>query len=197
MHSPSMEFRRTLPPPEPDGADERHIMQQAQRDPAAFAPLYERYFDRVYAYCLRRAADAREAEDLCSQVFMRALAGIKTYQGGMVAAWLFQIAHNVVVSHYRQRRQVVALDDFDLLPDDSTADQIEQAEEARLMRQLVAALPAEQQHLLALTLDAGLTSVEIGAALGKSPVSIRVQLHRIIQKLRQRYLQVTEARTHE
>lgn len=187
--------RGSAPPPDPVEADgdERRIMQMAQRDPALFAPLYERYFDRVYAYCLRRAENAQEAEDLCSQVFTRALQGLPNYRGGMVAAWLFQIAHNVVISHYRRRQPTFSLDEFDV-PDDATVDQIERAETEQIMHELVEALTDEQRHLLNLTLDAGLTSVEIGAALGKSPVSVRVQLHRIMQKLRQRYVQMTEAR---
>src|SRR5690242_143201 len=79
--------------------DEARILQRAQQHPAAFAPLYERYFARIYAYCLRRASSPQEAEDLCSQVFTRALTGLHTYRGGSVPAWLFRIAHNVVANH--------------------------------------------------------------------------------------------------
>jgi DNA-directed RNA polymerase specialized sigma24 family protein len=52
--------------------DEAQIMVIAQHNPALFAPLYERYVDRVYAYCRRRAANDQDAEDLCSMVFARA-----------------------------------------------------------------------------------------------------------------------------
>ncbi|MFN8374394.1 MAG: sigma factor [Anaerolineae bacterium] len=108
--------------------DEVRLMQQAQRNPALFAPLYERYVDRVYAYCRRRAASPQDAEDLCSMVFARALAGLHTYQGGHVAAWLFRIAHNVVVNHYRGRVPLVPLDD-DFSADDLHFDAVERAEE--------------------------------------------------------------------
>lgn len=174
----------TAPPDTP--GDEARLMSLARAHPEAFAPLYERYFPRVYAYCLRRVNDPHEAEDLCSQVFTRALTGLHSYRGGLVSAWLFRIAHNVVVNHYRARRTVVALDEFDVA-DDSAGDHFEQIETSRLVNGLVAALPDEQRDLLALTVDAGLTSEEAGAALGKSAGAVRVQLHRIVKHLRERY----------
>lgn len=169
-------------------------MQKARHNPTAFAPLYERYFDRVYAYCWRRTSNAQEAEDLCSQIFTQALTGLPSYRGGLVAAWLFQIAHNVVVNHYRRRKPMAALDDFDFA-DEASADAFERAEAGneRLLQDLIDDLPDEQRNLLSLTLDAGLTSKEIGAALGKSPVAVRVQVHRILKKLRERYLNRMEA----
>lgn len=172
---------------------EARLMRLAQGDPALFAPLYERYVARIYAYCLRRCEGEDEAEDLCSQVFTKALTGLHTYRGGLVSAWLFQIAHNVVANHYRARRQVFPLDSLDP-PDDSMAESIEQAEEGRILNALVAALPDDQRDLLSLALDGGLTSQEAGAVLGKSAGAVRVQLHRIVKQLRERYLKVTGER---
>jgi RNA polymerase sigma-70 factor (ECF subfamily) len=180
--------RLSVPAATPD--DEVRLMSLARTQPEAFAPLYERYFPRVYAYCLRRVDNVQEAEDLCSQVFARALAGLHSYQGGLVSAWLFRIAHNVVVNHYRARRVVVALEEYDAA-DDSVSDRFEQVELSRLVDSLLATLPDDQRDLLALSVDAGLTSEEAGAALGKSAGAVRVQLHRIVKQLRQRYEQLT------
>lgn len=171
--------------------DEIRIMRAAQRDPSLFAPLYERYFDRIYAYCLRRTSNAQEAEDLTSQVFTRVLTALQSYRGGMVAAWLFQIAHNIVINHYRGRRPILSLDDLDLSGDDegeSALEQIARAEEGRVLQQLIAALPDDHRTLLSLAIDAGLNSYEIGAALGKNPTTVRVQIHRIIKQLRERFI---------
>ena len=115
-------------------------MQMAQRDPALFAPLYERYFQRVYAYCLRRvgntrAGSAQEAEDLCSQVFTRALAGLKSYRGGIVAAWLFQIAHNVLANHYRGQQIALPLDELDFADERAAGmfDDLDDADDRRIL----------------------------------------------------------------
>jgi RNA polymerase sigma-70 factor (ECF subfamily) len=178
----------------PNDADyEAELMQAAQIDPAQFAPLYERYFDRVYAYCLRRSANAQEAEDLCSQVFAKALTGLPSYRGGMVAAWLFRIAHNVVVNHYRGRTMTVTLDEAEPA-DDGLFDHAERADDRRILGALVADLPSEQRNLLALTVDAGLTSQAAGDILGKSAGAVRVQLHRLLRQLRERYVSMTGER---
>jgi len=86
-----------------DAGDEAAILARARADPAQFAPLYARYFPRVYRYCLRRVGDPTEAEDLTSAIFTGALAGLGGYRGGSFAAWLFQIAHHAVVSQRRTR----------------------------------------------------------------------------------------------
>lgn len=182
--------RQRTPAPQDTASEEARLMSLARAHSEAFAPLYERYFPRVYAYCLRRVDDPQEAEDVCSQVFTRALTGLHSYRGGLVSAWLFRIAHNVVVNHYRARRAVVPLEDYDAA-DESAGERFEQVEADGLLRSLVASLPDEQRDLLALTIDAGLTSEEAGAALGKSAGAVRVQLHRIVKHLRQSYEALT------
>ncbi len=167
-------------------------MHAAQRDSAAFAPLYERYVERVYAFCLRRSPTPEDAEDLCSQVFLRALRGLHTYRGGLVSAWLFRIARNVIANHYRGRRPIIALDDLEIPADDHTTERIEQADDKRIIAALIATLPEEKQTLLSLSLDSGLTSSEIGEVIGKSPQAVRVEIHRIIKGLRERYFRMVE-----
>lgn len=164
-------------------------MRLAQADPKAFAPLYDRYFDRVYAYCAHRVNNAQEAEDLCSQVFLNILKSLHTYQGGMVAAWIFTIARHVVAHHYRGEKPIIALDNLDFATSD-IAPLLDAEEEKRIVRELIATLPNEKRDLLHLMLDGGLSSIEIGNIVGKSPVAVRVEIHRIIQSLKNRYLRI-------
>ena len=170
-------------------------MQLAQRDRMLFAPIYEQYFDRVYAYCLRRTNSIPEAEDLCSLIFSRALAGLDGYRGGMVAAWLFQIAHNTVIKHYRARREVAALDEMEDIAAESDLEQVEDREAWQSLANLVAVLPDDQRALLALMLDAGLTSQAVGAIVGKSAGAVRVQFHRLLKDLREQYAQINGEQT--
>lgn len=164
------------------------MMQAARVNIHAFAPLYERYFPRIYAYCLRRVNNEQEAEDLASQIFTRALTNLDTYRGGIVAAWLFRIAHNLVVNHYRSQRAQISLDDTDLTTDQpEPLENILQAEEAQIISSLVATLSDDQQDLVALKLVGQLTSQEIGEVVGKSAGAVRVELHRILNQLRELY----------
>jgi RNA polymerase sigma-70 factor (ECF subfamily) len=169
--------------------DEVRSLQAARDDPAQFAPVYERYFDRIFAYCRYRVGP-QEAEDVTSQVFIRALDGLDGYRGGSVAAWLFRIAHNCVVDHLRYRRPQVSLDETELqiaAPGLDLIEQLVEAEEWQTVRQLVAALPDEQINLLTLKMVSGLNATEIAGVVGKSAVAVRVELHRIFKQLRARY----------
>jgi RNA polymerase sigma-70 factor (ECF subfamily) len=170
--------------------DDTRILLAARADLTQFAPLYERYFPRVYGYCLRRVENAEAAEDLTSLIFTRALTSLHEYKGGSVPAWLFRIAHNAVANHYRSRRNHISLERsaVDLLDDrEAPTERLEQAEQQQAIRSLVAALPDGEQELLALKLAGELTAEEIGVVVGKKAGAVRVELHRIIKRLRAQY----------
>jgi RNA polymerase sigma-70 factor (ECF subfamily) len=162
-------------------------MGLAQRNPAEFSPIYQAYVQRVYAFCLRRSATPQDAEDLCSQVFIRALKGLSSYRGGMVSAWLFQIARNVIANHYRGQKVIISIEDIEIPLADKTSEPIESYQDRQILSDLIKGLSEHKQLLLSLSLDAGLTSAEIGAIVGKKPEAVRVELHRVIKQLRQQY----------
>lgn len=97
-------------------ASERDEIARAKRNPVEFAPLYERYADAVFIYCLRRIDDREAAADLTAQIFMRALGGLSRYtdRGGSFRSWLFSSAHNLLVDTYRTRREHASLEADDL-----------------------------------------------------------------------------------
>jgi RNA polymerase sigma-70 factor, ECF subfamily len=174
-------------------------MRAAQRDPRCFAPIYERYVARIYTYCLRRVnGDVQEAEDLTSQVFTRALTCLDQYRGGLLAAWLFQIAHHTVVNAWKRPRREVPLDD-ELRLTGRLAEPLEhviQAEEEEKLRDLIARLPEDQQEIVLLKVVGGLSSAEIGELLGKSAGAVRVMFHRIMRQLYSAYQQAEGETTH-
>jgi RNA polymerase sigma-70 factor (ECF subfamily) len=160
-------------------------VERALADPAAFKPIYDEYFPRIYRYCLRRVSSPPDAEDLTSLTFTRALTSLGSYRGGSFAAWLFRIAHNTVVNHLRGRRPVVPLASAESLPvADEMLGQMMEREERQQVARLVAALPEEARDLLALKVGGNLSAKEIGQVIGKSEGAVRVMLHRIVQQLR-------------
>src|SRR5580692_1899867 len=84
--------------------EEQQIVEEAQRDPARFADLYDRHFDRVYAFVARRVRDRHVAEDLTSEVFHHALAHLPRFEwrGAPFGAWLMRIAANAIADHWKR-----------------------------------------------------------------------------------------------
>ncbi len=172
-------------PPEHSLAEVVQAIEQARANPAAFQPLYEEYFPRIYRYCLRRVTRLEEAEDLTSVVFTRALANLSQYRGGSFAAWIFRIAHNAVVNHLRGRRHSIPLEEIETLSDgDEMLSGLVKVEEQQRVARLIAALPDEDRELLALKVSGGLSAKEIGLVIGKSEGAVRVAIHRIVERLR-------------
>ncbi len=85
-------------------ADERLLIEAAQKDPARFAELYQNNFERVYAYIVRRVANRAETGDLTSEVFHHALANLQRFEwrGIPFAAWLFRIAANLISDRWQR-----------------------------------------------------------------------------------------------
>src|SRR5262249_58842283 len=85
-------------------SDERLLIEAAQRDPGRFAELYERNFDRVYAYIAHRVHDRDAAEDLTAEVFHQALVTLGSFEwrGVPFVAWLLGIAAHVLAKRWQE-----------------------------------------------------------------------------------------------
>jgi RNA polymerase sigma-70 factor (ECF subfamily) len=87
---------------DPSPRDQAQLIRAAQANPIHFRPLYLQWVTPVYKYLLARTRDPLEAEDLASQVFLTACEQLPRYDHrGRFAAWLFTIARNKTIDHYR------------------------------------------------------------------------------------------------
>jgi RNA polymerase sigma-70 factor (ECF subfamily) len=163
------------------------LVAAAREEPQAFLALYDRYFDRVLGYVRLRIRDESTCEDVVSSVFTTALAQLRRFRGdGSFAGWLFQIARNAVRDAPR-RPAPVALSDEAASSEPDPEERYLDHERAAQLHAVIDALPAEQQHVLALRYGAGLAFDEIGAIVGAAPGTVRVRTHRILEQLRRRY----------
>jgi RNA polymerase sigma-70 factor (ECF subfamily) len=177
-----------------DPDEEAELVRLAQRQPSAFASLYQRYLPRVYRYARARLGSDEEAADLTQQIFLQALNALPTYQqrGVPFAAWLFQIARNALIDLYRRRKSVVSWDSQAGLapalpgPQDLDAGLVHQERLVRL-KTLLARLDPAQRELLALRFAAGLSTPQIALVVGKSPAAVKKQLTRLLQMLKEQY----------
>lgn len=189
------------PPQEHDAeTSDAALVRRAVTDPDAFGRLYERYVTSIYRYAYYRVADAQDAEDLTARVFMRALKHIRGYdeRGVPFAAWLYRIAHNVVVNFHRDRsrKPAVSLDEMHddgdagepVLHDGGAHESDHLIDLARDQRRLIGAirrLPEERQQLIVLKFVEQLSNLEIGQIMNRSEGAIKSLYHRTLLQLRE------------
>src|SRR5688572_7539277 len=167
-------------------ADERFLVEAAQRDPSRFADLYDRHFERVYAFIVRRVRNRDAAEELTAEVFHKALAYLPAFEvrGAPFGAWLIRIAANAVIDRARRDgREVV---DSDSLPDTSVAPDVDLDHDeqcARLFR-LVDALPAVQRDVIVDRFVDERSLKETAARLGRTEGAVKQLQYRALETLR-------------
>jgi RNA polymerase sigma-70 factor, ECF subfamily len=167
---------------ESEGDAERLLIEAAKTDPARFAELYDNNFGRVYAYILRRVGVRHVAEDLTSEVFLRALAGLRRFEwrGLPFAAWLFRIAANEI-SDLGKR---MARDRLGVQPAESTDAGIEEVERRARLFALVEGLPADQSRVILMRFAEEKTVREIADELGRTEGAVKQLQFRALRNLR-------------
>ncbi len=176
-----------------DSTHESDLVAQAKTDPEMFGALYRLYVQRIYNYHYRHTGNVREAEDLTSQTFYRALRGLHSYQekGATFQAWLFRIAHNLVVNWYRDhgRRQIVSLDEMDdaYFPGERPGPQsnLETLEEQQRLLAVLRELPEDRKTLILLKFIAKMSNAEIAVVLNKTEGAVKALYNRTLASLRQ------------
>ena len=152
------------------------------------ASLYDEYFDRIARYIYVRLGDHHEAEDLAGEVFLRALKSLKSYKerGIPMQAWLFKIAHNVLVDHYRKNKRMttVSIDDVTVEARDNPAVSAERKIEMERVSKAMKELTPTQREVVQLRFFGGLSSREVGGILGKSDGAVREMQRAAVEKLR-------------
>jgi RNA polymerase sigma-70 factor (ECF subfamily) len=184
---------------EAEDTDEALMLRYAQGDAAAFDRLYARHRAPVFRYVLRQLGGQRSAaEELFQDVWMNLVNARGGYKvEARFTTWLYTIAHNRVVDHYRRHRPYeVAHGDSDPdeeegmpeppAPPTAQPERIAEArEQARRLLHLIRALPLAQREAFLLHEEAGLNVDEIAQVLGADREAIKSRLRYALGKLRQ------------
>ena len=160
-------------------------------DAAAFAVLYEDYYDRIFRYVSFKTGNSLEAEDITAEVFVKMLESIDSFrwQGYQFSSWLFRIAHNLIVDHFRKRgrRHIVALDDAPAAATEYDPDLDRKLDVDMSMvpvQEAMKDLTDLQREVISLRFAAGLSVAETARAVGKKDNAVKALQHAGIKKLR-------------
>lgn len=179
LRTPAAKVRR-------DEAEERHLIEAAQVDPAKFGDIYEIHFELIYAFVARRVRDRDTAEDLTADVFHKALASLRNYEsrGAPFAAWLIRIAANAVADQYkRAAREAPGPEDP---PEPAANPDLEATEHRAHLFRLVNQLPSDQRQVIFERFVEQRSIREIAQQFGRSEGAVKQLQFRALQNLRAR-----------
>jgi RNA polymerase sigma-70 factor, ECF subfamily len=186
-------------------SDERLLIRAAQQDPGRFAELYERNFDRVYAYIAHRVRDRDLAEDLTAEVFHQALATLGRFEwrGVPFAAWLVGIAAHLIAARWRNlaaRPHEVPTEALGELGGKSSGSNgngnghypapglgspdLAEVERRAMIAKLVAVLPQDQQLVITRRFLEHRSIREIAHEIGRTEGAVKQLQFRALENLR-------------
>lgn len=159
--------------------DDERLIQAAQRNPADFKPIYQKWLKPVYRYFYFRVGNERDAEDLTSQVFLKIYEDLPKYRSrSCFSAWLFSIARARAVDFYRKQNRHIPFTEVD-----SASDDVAYNDDLHEVLELIRLLPPDQQELIRLRFVAELSYREIGSLLHRKEDAVRKAISRILDRI--------------
>jgi RNA polymerase sigma-70 factor (ECF subfamily) len=167
---------------------ERPTTDTRRSHEAELAGLYTEYYDKISHYASVHIGNRTDAEDIAGDVFLKALESLGSYKkrGIPMQAWLFRIAHNLVVDYLRKmsKRKTVDIDSVTVRSNESPEAIAEVNIEVERVKKAMEQLTREQREVLSLRFFGELTSKETAAIMGKSDGAVREMQRAATSKLR-------------
>lgn len=213
---------RSTGAPLPIDVERECVQRAAQGEAQAIGDLYDAYVEPLYRFCLSRVANETDAEDLTEEIFLKVMRGIGSFEwrplgpaqtstrgetDGLSSgnqtdviperspfrAWLFRIARNHLVSHYRRESLRTSAGEVPEWITDNRRGPQELAEMRLTIDEVFAAveqLPPAQREVIRLRFGAGLSVQETADALDKQPTNVKVLQHKAVKRLKEIFVGV-------
>jgi RNA polymerase sigma-70 factor, ECF subfamily len=170
------------------------VARGQQGDREALEELYLIHFDRIYSYLHVSVGNRHDAEDLTTQTFLKMLEKIGSFkwQSAPFSAWLFRIAHNLAMDHFRARRRWQPEEEVPEPPGEEEPSAEHKALQTigrESMLKLIDHLSPEQQQVLTLKFVFNLPNAEVAAILDKTEGAIKSLQHRALVSLQKQIAQ--------
>lgn len=162
-------------------------MQARQGNEEAISTLYETYLQAIFEYIRYRVDSTVLAEDLTAEVFLRMVRNLPAYEekGIPFRAWLYRIAANLLIDHYRRqdKKRITTLSEDYQSDDTDPVNRLAEQEKFLRLRQALRALPPDYQDLLVLRFVEDMPHAEIAKIMNKTAMALRTMQHRALKAL--------------
>ena len=158
----------------------------AKGDSSAFGQIYDIYIKRIYDFVFYKTSNKETAEDLTSDIFMKALENIRKFDAkkGTLQSWLYQIARNTVIDYYRKQKTVLLSDDIDIASNQNIEGDFYHKQQLETIKKYLNKLTEDQRDIVIMRVWQEMSYKEIAQALGKSEASCKMAFSRIVEKLK-------------
>lgn len=179
-----------------DAINEKLLLYRVRikRDPEAYGLLYDLYVKKIYRFIFFKISSREEAEDLTSEVFLKAWNYLVENSGQEIrsfASFVYRIARNLVVDFYRERAKRAAESPLDIVSETlvvssgNVQEQLAVDSEMDAIMKALKKMKLEYQEAVLLHYIDELSAGEVAQILGKSRINTRVTLHRALKKLKE------------
>ncbi len=174
---------------------QRQIIEDFKEDTEAFAEVYNFYYDHIFRYLMKRVMSADIAYDITADAFIKAFKSFHRFkwQGISIKVWLYRIAINTLKSYYKKPKTFLLPENFESHPDLITEckNEIKKLDKTlfgdkklKEMHQAIQTLNPKYQNIISLYYFSGMSQIEIGQVIGRSPSAVKSMMHRAITQLR-------------
>ncbi len=185
-----------------DMSDEKNLVARAKKDPEAFGVIFDKYYDSIFGYVLRRVGSVHIAQDIVSETFFKALNRLWQFhwRNISISSWLYRIATNEMNQHFRRQKNnphsldtllketgFEARDETDILKEILEQEyELARAKDWQKVRKQIEALPEKYQEVLTLRYFEDKKINEIAEILGKKEGTVKSLLSRAMSQLKKK-----------
>ena len=169
--------------------EEKLIARAIEGESSAFGLLYDQYQPKIYRFVFLRVGSSEEAEDITHQVFLSAWEHVRDYEnlGFPFSSWLYRIARNAVIDHYRTRKESVDLEEVDpeyAMSNENLPHALDRELELAQIRRAILTLKREYQEVIIMRFVEELSLKEVAEAMERSEGAVKLLQHRAMRELK-------------
>ncbi|MFZ2310227.1 MAG: sigma-70 family RNA polymerase sigma factor [Patescibacteria group bacterium] len=162
------------------------LIREAQAGQSeAFGKIYDLYIKKIYDFIYYKTLHKNTAEDIVSEVFLKAWKNINQFKDGSFSAWLYAIARNAIIDNYRKQQDLIDIDDcWDLADGQDFLNKIDENLKIEKIKQAMSSLKASDRELIIMRLWLDMSFKDIAEQTGKTEGAVKMSFGRALVSLK-------------